>query len=526
MNQKKSDEQILVFEPDKPEKSFEEGLNHYFNGNYQLAADYLLLAQQSGMSGPDIETAMGFAHLAMDQFPRAEAAFKEVLSKYPSEIDARLGLGEVYYLTGDTFKAEDCFRAVLSNDQENSRAWNDLGVIYHRQNNYNRAKIYYETAIEFGSVESRFHLGTILMEEEELEKAEEILTPLLNSDEYRSEAMLNIGYILLQMGKFDESLRKVTEAEKLMDSELMLNYSAGLAQYYNGRYYRALSHFEKALKINPKYFPAQNALQSCRSRLAMMENSDFYFDKDIMTDTIKAPVEVKPDDFIKPQREYDIGTAAPMISLLICVSSDHANIEKCLNKCLLLTYPKYEIIVLPDRPFENNRRGIIVHPTGKINGSMKRNIGAKIANGSILVFIEPDARPEKNWMTNTVRTFIASHLESVGYGYPFPCFITRRNELTSLNRHTIQTDSINEFLRQLNRTLPKIDAASHIMSPVFILSTSHSFNFLARFLEMQITKEKQRLKLRIVFKVSKQAIPIYQMRTLLDPGVSDVEMSF
>ena len=48
------------------------------------------------------------------------------------------------------------------------------------------------------------------MEEEELEKAEEILTPLLNSDEYRSEAMLNIGYILLQMGKFDESLRKVT----------------------------------------------------------------------------------------------------------------------------------------------------------------------------------------------------------------------------------------------------------------------------------------------------------------------------
>ena len=175
MNQKKSDEQVLVFEPDKPEKSFEEGLNQYFNGNYQLAADYLHLALESGMSGPDIETTLGFVHLSMDQFSRAEACFKEVLSKYPAEIDARLGLGEVYYLTGNTFKAEDCFRAVLAGDQENARAWNDLGVIYHRQNNYNRAKIYYETAIEFGSVESRFHLGTILMEEDELEKAEEIL---------------------------------------------------------------------------------------------------------------------------------------------------------------------------------------------------------------------------------------------------------------------------------------------------------------------------------------------------------------
>ena len=526
MNHKKSDDQTIFFELDNPEKSFEEGLQHYFDRNYKLAADCLLRAQQSGVGGPDIDTTLGFVYLAMDKMELAEASFKDVLSRYPAEEDARLGLGEVHYLNGNAMKAEDCFRAVLSINQQNARAWCNLGVIYHRLNNYERAKIYYETAIEFGSKESRFHLGTILMDDEELEKAEEILTPLLDSAEYRSEAMLNIGYILLQLGKFDESLRKVTEAEKLMHDELKLNYSAGLAQFYNGRFYRALTHFEKAIKINPKYFPAENALQTCRSRIAMIENEGYDYEDIAVIDGKEHSRFTHPDDSSLSDKNFNTVTGSPMVSLIINTSENNLDLENCLNKCLLQTYSKYEIIILPDRPIENSRRSIKVHPTGRVNGSMKRNIGSKIASGSILIFIETDARPSKNWMNQTVQSFVSSNLESAGLGYPFPCFITRRNELTSLSKHTIQTDSINEFLRHLSRSLPKVNAVSYMMSPLFSLSTSNSFSFLARFFEMQVIKIEDGLTVRIILKLSKQTIPIYQVKSLLDPGMGDVKMSY
>lgn len=81
------------------------------------------------------------------------------------------------------------------------------------------------------------------------------------------------------------------------------------------------------------------------------------------------------------------------------------------------TYKNFEIVLLTDYPVKLNYPKMTKKSFGKYVGpAEKRDVGAKLARGKIVAFIDDDAYPEKNWLKNLVKNF--DDVSIVGVGGP------------------------------------------------------------------------------------------------------------
>lgn len=107
----------------------------------------------------------------------------------------------------------------------------------------------------------------------------------------------------------------------------------------------------------------------------------------------------------------------PFVSIIVPVSKWNSNLRECVENCLKINYPKYEVIILPDNP-EQELRDIDSRvreiPTGKIGPAEKRNIGVDNSKGEIIAFIDDDTYPMEDWLRNAVKNFSDPEVAAVG----------------------------------------------------------------------------------------------------------------
>lgn len=98
-------------------------------------------------------------------------------------------------------------------------------------------------------------------------------------------------------------------------------------------------------------------------------------------------------------------TSEPYISILIAVSKDNENLRECIEKCLLLEYSNFDIVVLADEyinlPYDSNR--VKIFPTGRLNPGMKRDFVKGHINCNVFAFLNDDAYPKEDWLKNAIR---------------------------------------------------------------------------------------------------------------------------
>ena len=105
----------------------------------------------------------------------------------------------------------------------------------------------------------------------------------------------------------------------------------------------------------------------------------------------------------------------PYVSIIIPCKSIDEYAKDCINRCKHLDYEKYEIIVLPDETSEKIE-GARVILTGLVTPGAKRNIGIANSVGEICAFLDSDAYPREDWLSNAVGYF--EDLEVVAVGGP------------------------------------------------------------------------------------------------------------
>lgn len=95
-----------------------------------------------------------------------------------------------------------------------------------------------------------------------------------------------------------------------------------------------------------------------------------------------------------------------LVSILIPVKTDNRNLRECIEACLRLDYPDFEVMALSDEMI-NLPHGdkIKIIPTGPVGPAQKRDMVADKANGGILAFLDDDAFPGPDWLKNAVRDF-------------------------------------------------------------------------------------------------------------------------
>ncbi len=92
----------------------------------------------------------------------------------------------------------------------------------------------------------------------------------------------------------------------------------------------------------------------------------------------------------------------PSVSIIIpCKDVDDYTVE-CIEGCLRLDYPHFEIILLPDSPVKRSINFAAIIPTGPVSPGQKRNIGVENSHGEFCAFIDNDAYPRSDWLTNSI----------------------------------------------------------------------------------------------------------------------------
>lgn len=96
----------------------------------------------------------------------------------------------------------------------------------------------------------------------------------------------------------------------------------------------------------------------------------------------------------------------PLFSIIIAAKRNNKFLQECIEKCLKLDYPFFEILILPDENmYIDADPKIKVIPTGNILPAAKRDIGAAQAQGQILAFLDDDAYPDANWLKQAALNF-------------------------------------------------------------------------------------------------------------------------
>lgn len=101
----------------------------------------------------------------------------------------------------------------------------------------------------------------------------------------------------------------------------------------------------------------------------------------------------------------------PKVSVIIPSFNEEKNIEDCLKTILDQTYPNFEVILVDDGSSDKTVDIIQNYPVKLLKQSHQgpakaRNLGAKEAQGEILVFMDSDMTFEKNFLNDLVKPII------------------------------------------------------------------------------------------------------------------------
>lgn len=101
------------------------------------------------------------------------------------------------------------------------------------------------------------------------------------------------------------------------------------------------------------------------------------------------------------------------VSIIIPLKKPNKNLDECISCCLKLSYPDFEIIILPDQHFEYNHPKVKIIPTGDVTPPVKRDKALEFAKGEIIAFLDDDAYPRHDWLTNALPHFDDSKIAAV-----------------------------------------------------------------------------------------------------------------
>ena len=115
--------------------------------------------------------------------------------------------------------------------------------------------------------------------------------------------------------------------------------------------------------------------------------------------------------------------ALPEVSIVIPVMNRADELRRCLTSLTRLTYPqeKLQIIVVDDgssddSPLVAREFGALLVPSGGVGRgpAAARNVGAAVANGEFLAFIDSDCSASPEWLCQLIPAFNDSAMAAVG----------------------------------------------------------------------------------------------------------------
>jgi tetratricopeptide (TPR) repeat protein len=194
---------------------------------YALAADQYHALVELDPYEPKNDYYLGLCYQFLDRVKDAVASYLRALHLNPSDAKSNMNLGLAYLALG---KPDDAIRYIekaTQIDPNSAEAWANLGVALDSKGETLTAENAYRKSIEL--------------------------------DSNQAATMVNLGANLLQQGKDSGAIAILQEAIKRQDSALARKF-LGDAFQHSGRNDDAIAQYQQAVKLDPNYAPALNAL--------------------------------------------------------------------------------------------------------------------------------------------------------------------------------------------------------------------------------------------------------------------------
>lgn len=252
----------------------------------------------------------GMSLLAAEKIPEAEAALEKAITLSSGKNAAPYNnLGLLYYRTGNTEAARDCFLNAIQAQPTFARAYVNLGILLAENGDGKTGERLVKTALELDPRDAAAHnaLGKIYYESGRVKPAIRHCRQALELDPGNVNAENNLGAILLGIGETEQAIphlaRVVSLAPDLPEANMNIGIAYGKtgdsvkAVFYlfravflapdnpdtrlelgyfllhNGKYRDARVHLEKALELKPDFPGARMALASAFEKLGLTDRA-------------------------------------------------------------------------------------------------------------------------------------------------------------------------------------------------------------------------------------------------------------
>jgi len=213
-------------------------------------ASYFILAELFAEQG-HLEMAQAELHKLMLLAPRLSALAETYAL-----------LGEIRRDLGDREGATSYFSLASETDPENPNPWSDLGDLAREDQRWDDAIRCYREALARNpeAADVQVQIGYVLLKLGHYEESEHTFLTALEADPSEYSAYLGISECYRMMNRHPEQLRMVHEAMVLAPDDPDVWNAQGVAMEVNNRYKEATEAYEKALAIAPLHRKAANNL--------------------------------------------------------------------------------------------------------------------------------------------------------------------------------------------------------------------------------------------------------------------------
>ena len=184
---------------------------------------------------------------------RAEIFYRRILSVNPEHEHANHFLGLIALETGNPVKAIDLIQKALLRNSTNPFALNHLGNAYMAIGQFDNAKQQFCLALKYRSdfAEVYNNLGVVYQRQNDLLKALEHFTTACEKKEQHLEALCNLAKVQLQLNYLDSSINTSLRLLSFAPSHADSHLNIAICKQRKGIYTEAKTHVEKALSLYP-----------------------------------------------------------------------------------------------------------------------------------------------------------------------------------------------------------------------------------------------------------------------------------
>ena len=155
--------------------------------------------------------------------------------------------------------AQKLYQDVLKINSNHAMANYNLGLVFEKFKEFNKAKTFYKKAIESKPdyLDAHNNLGIIFRELGDLKNAKICFQKVLAIDSNYAIAIFNLGVTFRELGEFEEAIVCYEKVIKIRPNFVKAHNNIGNVYKKIGKDDKAIDHFQKVLKLNPKATEAQ-----------------------------------------------------------------------------------------------------------------------------------------------------------------------------------------------------------------------------------------------------------------------------